>query len=398
MVCAALLTQGCGRQPAVIHAAAKDQGANIVTVQMGRLHRRARATGIVEAVRAFNVQVPRIAGQGGNLTLTRMIENGVTVKAGDLLAEFDRTQEVEAAREAKAKYEDLQHQVEQKQAEHRSEGEKRSAASQQAQADLAKAALEVRKGPIISEIDQLKNQAKLEDARAHVASLEKSNKFHDTAETAAIRILELQRDRQKVGLERAQRNSELLELRAPLGGMVALDNVWRNGTMGHAQEGDQLWPGSPLMRIFDPSEMELVVSLGEPDSAALTSDLRAEVHLDAYPDLRFTAHFESASPVATSTLGSSIRTFSARFRLDQSDPHLLPDLSAAIDIQARDGPEGPVVPRAAVRFRDDKASVWRVTAKGKVEQAVDLAGFDATQVEILSGLKPGDQVMLQGAE
>jgi hypothetical protein len=29
----------------------------------------------------------------------------------------------------------------------------------------------------------------------------------------------------------------------------------------------------------------------------------------------------------------SVKTFTARFRLDQSDSHLLPDLSAAVDIQ-----------------------------------------------------------------
>jgi hypothetical protein len=30
----------------------------------------------------------------------------------------------------------------------------------------------------------------------------------------------------------------------------------------------------------------------------------------------------------------SVKSFTARFRLDQSDPHLLPDLSAAVDIEA----------------------------------------------------------------
>jgi hypothetical protein len=37
--------------------------------------------------------------------------------------------------------------------------------------------------------------------------------------------------------------------------------------------------------------------------------------------------------VASSALGSPIKTFSARFRLDKSDPHLLPDLSAAVVLQ-----------------------------------------------------------------
>ena len=398
LLCVVLFGVGYAQRPSVIQAAAKTDQPKVITVQNGQLRRRMRATGVVEAVRAFTVQAPRISGQGGNLTLARLIPNGATVKAGDLIADFDRTQQLEAARDAKAKYEDLEHQVEQKQAEHRSDAEKRHAALQQAQADLAKAELEIRKGPIISEIDQLKNQAKLEDARAHVASLQKSNNFRDQAEASSIRILELQRDRQKVGLERAQRNSELLRLRAPLAGMVALDNVWRNGSMGHAQEGDQLWPGSPLLRIFDPSQMELMVSVGEPDGAALGPDSKAEVHVDAYQELRFTARFESASPVATSSPGNPIRTFSARFRLDQNDPHLLPDLSAAIDIEAPGGPEGPVVPRAAVRFREGKPTVSRLTPKGPVEQTIELAGFDAAQVQILSGLKLGDQVVLTGVE
>ena len=48
----------------------------------------------------------------------------------------------------------------------------------------------------------------------------------------------------------------------------------------------------------------------------------------------FDAHFESASPVASGSLDSPIKYFSARFRIDQRDPRLLPDLSAAVEIEA----------------------------------------------------------------
>jgi hypothetical protein len=105
--------------------------------------------------------------------------------------------------------------------------------------------------------------------------------------------------------------------------------------MGKAQEGDQLWAGQPLIRLFDPSEMEVRAQVGEPDDAALTPGCRATVRLDAYPDLTFEAHMVSASPVAAAALGSPIKTFSARFRLDKSDPHLLPDLSAAVVLDER---------------------------------------------------------------
>lgn len=291
-----------------------------------------RVSGTIQAVRSVLVQVPRIEGQGGNLTLTRLIENGATVHAGDPLAEFDRTNELKLAREAQAKYDDLSHQVEQKQAEHKSNAEKRTSELEQAEADLKKAQIEIRKGPILSEIDQQKNQVELENAKEHVASLQRSDHFHDLAEAAESRILELQRDRQKITVAREQSNAQKLSLRAPIQGMVALQNVFRNNSLGHAEEGDQLWPGSPLLELFDPSAMVVELSVGEPDGAVLVPGAKAVVHLDAFPKLSFTAHFDSASPVASGALDSPIKTFSARFVLDQSDPHLLPDLSAAVDI------------------------------------------------------------------
>src|SRR4051812_49208544 len=48
-------------------------------------NREVRATGTVQAVRSFVVQTPYIAGQGGQLTLTHLVENGIKVKEGDLL-------------------------------------------------------------------------------------------------------------------------------------------------------------------------------------------------------------------------------------------------------------------------------------------------------------------------
>lgn len=319
----------CGRSPApvaqVVHAA--DAGPRPAT------RHEVHLTGTIQAVHFFTVATPQIGGQDGRVTLTRIIASGMRVKTGDLLAEFDRTKEQDNARDAKAKFDDLSHQVEQRQAQNRADAAKRASDLQAAEADLAKAELELRKGPLLSEIDRLKNEVKAEAAREHVASLKKSSAFHDQADAAAVRILELQRDRQKVSLDRALSNADKLEIHAPLDGMVALENVWRNNSMGKPQEGDQLWTGQPLIRLFDPGEMEVRAEVGEPDYAALTPGSRATVRLDAYPDLTFEAHMISASPVASSGLGSPIKTFSAIFRLDKSDVHLLPDLSAAVVLE-----------------------------------------------------------------
>ena len=327
----ALALAACGRQK-VVQASADPAPAPVT-----HLEHEVRATGTVRAVHSYGIQVPQIAGQqGGRVTLIKLIANGAEVHKDDVVAEFDSTQEEENARQAQAKFDDLSHQVDQKRAQNRADAEKRASDLQKAHADLAKAQIELRKGPILGDIDRLKNEAKAEDAQAHVDSLLKSNGLHDQADAAALRILELQRDRQKLAYDRARTNAEKLILHAPVSGRVALENVWRNGSMGHAQEGDQLWWGQALLRVFDPSAMELQANVGEPDGAVLVPGAHATVSLDAYPGMTFNAEFVSASPVATSGLGSPIKSFSARFRLDASDPHILPDLSAAIVITPPD--------------------------------------------------------------
>jgi multidrug resistance efflux pump len=125
-----------------------------------------------------------------------------------------------------------------------------------------------------------------------------------------------------------------LELHASLAGLVAHQSLWRNNSLGHAQEGDQLYRGQPILSIFDPAEMLVRCAVGEPDGATLVPGSKATVYFDAYPDIALPAHFEFASPVASSALGSPIKTFSAVFRLDKSDPHLMPDLSAAVVVEA----------------------------------------------------------------
>jgi multidrug resistance efflux pump len=293
-----------------------------------------RITGLVRALRVYSVQVPQIAGvQGNRVTLVTLVPNGSTVKQGEDLAEFDNTKQLDDALEAEAKFDDLNHQAAQKAAQNRSDAAVRMEGLKQAEVDLGKAEIQLKKGPILNEIDRIKNEARAESARALVQSLLKSHAARKRAETAALRVLELQRDRQKVALDRAKTNAQKLTIKAPLSGMVALENIWKGGSMGHAQEGDQLWGGQSLLKIFDPSEMVVDAQVGEPDGTRLTPSLRARVRLDAYPDMELDAAFVSSSPVAVTALGSPVKNFNARFRLLKADPRLLPDLSAAVIIQ-----------------------------------------------------------------
>jgi multidrug resistance efflux pump len=311
----------------VAHAAAPPSG------DAGRVKREIRLTGIIEAVHSSKILVPQIYGPGGPLTLTHLIVSGSNVKPGDIIATFDATTQIDAARDAQAKYDDLGHQVDQKRAQNLADAAKRASDLKQAEGDLEKAELELKKGPTLPEIDRLKNDVKIEIARQHVASLRKSNTAHDRSDAAALRILELQRDRQKVALDRAQTNISKLEIHSSLPGMVAIQNVFRANSQGKPQEGDQLFPRQTLASIFDPKEMAVRCAVGEPDGVALRPGSRATIFLDAYPDISLPAHVEFVSPVAASALGSPIKNFSALIKLDRTDPRIMPDLSAAVVVE-----------------------------------------------------------------
>jgi len=307
--------------------------------EASRVKRQIRSSCIVQAVQAVKIVVPRVQAQSSYLTLTQLIPSGSHVKEGDLIATFDAAPQMDAARDAQAKFEDLGHQVEQRNAEIRASRERRIADLRQAEANLAKAELELTKGPVLSDVDLQKNKARAAGARTNLASLKKSMAFREKSEAASLQSLELQRDRQRIAMQRAQDNIKALEARAPLAGMVVHELTYRSGSYGHAQIGDQVVRGYPLVSIFDPSEMLVRCSVNEPDILALQAADTASVFLDAYPDLLFPAHFAFASPVASSALSTPIKSFMAVFKIDKPDPHLLPDLSAGIILAAPAGQE-----------------------------------------------------------
>lgn len=328
---AAAVLSACSRAPApetTVHADSSKAEA-------APPNEHIRSTGTIQAVRFNTIQVPQLRGPGGQLTLVRLVPNGTLVDEGDVIAQFDSVQQQDDARDARAKIDDLNHQIDQNRAQNRADNAWRAIDLKTAEGDLAKAEIELTKAEVLSEIDRLKNEAKAADARARVESLKKSGHFHDVADDAGLKILELQRDRQKMALDRALGNIEKCSVKAPMTGMVALENAWRNGSMGPFEEGDQAWPGQPLVRIFDPTDMVVITQISEPDGALLAQHgARARVLLDAYPGAVFDARLESSSPVASGGLQSPIRSFTARFHIEQHDPRLMPDLSAAVEIVA----------------------------------------------------------------
>jgi len=79
--------------------------------------------------------------------------------------------------------------------------------------------------------------------------------------------------------------------------------------------------------------MRVRAKINQADIERMRVGQSATITLDSYPSREFHAKLDQLSPIAaTSALSAKVRTFLAIFSVAEPDPHLLPDLAAAIDV------------------------------------------------------------------
>jgi HlyD family secretion protein len=293
-----------------------------------------RLTGKTQAVTSRAVLAPVLSGQQfSTLTVVRIVPSGSRVKKGDALAEFDRQAQLRDYVDKQAQAEDQNGKVLQAQAAELAAKAKDQTELELAGTALDKAELEMKKLELLSRIDAEKAQENLDEAKATLAQLKQTFVLKRKAAEASIHVLEIQRDRTRETMIHAQTNAALMQIRSPIDGIVVYNTIWKEGTMGEVQEGDQVRPGVPFMQVVDPSDMEVHVQINQEDLAGLRVGERARVHLDAYPDLALTGKLVSIDPMGKrGDFSARIRNFSATFTIEGNDPRLMPDLSAAVDV------------------------------------------------------------------
>jgi HlyD family secretion protein len=297
-----------------------------------------RLQGSVEPVRSHPVIVPRLTGPGtGTLVIVHLIKPGTSVKRGDLLIEFDRQAQIKTARDREAEYRDFVEQINRKRGEQITASAHGAAELKTAENAVKSAELEMLKNEVVPPITAEQNTLSLDEARAKAAQLRRTFDLRRKADAADIRALEIQRERAMNAWKHAESNASKMRVVSPIDGMVVLKSTWKNGTMGEVQEGEEVRSGLGIMDVIDPSAMQVRARVNQADVSALRVGQTARITLDSFPSRIFTGRLEQLSQIgAISTMSNKVRTFLAVFSLEGSDPHLMPDLAAAIDID-KDG-------------------------------------------------------------
>lgn len=292
-----------------------------------------RLHGMVEPVRSRPISAPRLAGTPGQLIVVRLAKAGTRVKRGDLLVEFDRTSQIKAARDREYEYRDLLAQIEKKTGEEQIARAGRESGLALAANALRRAELDLLGSDMLPGITAEKNRLILDEARARLEQLRKTGELRHRSAAADLRALEIQRDRAKNAWDHATQNARRMRIESPLDGLVVMKSIWKNGSMGDVQEGEEVRAGIPILDVVDPTEMRVRANVNQADAAYLAPGAPVRITLDSYPARTFDGRVQYVSPVAiTSSMSQRVRSFLAVFSVDGTDEHLLPDLAAAIDI------------------------------------------------------------------
>lgn len=199
-----------------------------------------------------------------------------------------------------------------------------------------------------------------------------------------IVLLGKQREIALLALEGAQEQREQANLRAPFAGTVLEVN---------AQAGELIFAGNAAATLADLSQLEIVAQIDEIDIAEVAAGQRVEITLDAFPDKRLVGQIKHINPAATPQRGSTV--YEATVTFDFAGLPLRPDMGANLTVITLDKADVLLVPSRAVVSAGQKKLVRVLEGRQTRETEVVLGLTNRQEVEILSGLREGQIVLVE---
>ncbi len=161
------------------------------------------------------------------------------------------------------------------------------------------------------------------------------------------------------------------------------------------------------------SRLQASVGINEVDVAKVALHAPAVITVDALPGAEFPGYVSQIAPASTNAFATdgsggsgggagganSISKFSVKVAFNRSDPRLRSGMSANVRIISRKHTGVVLAPLEAVSFPDKSGVVTVLMAGGKSEKRAIVTGLrDDTHVEVLSGLLPGDKLVIPPAD
>lgn len=163
----------------------------------------------------------------------------------------------------------------------------------------------------------------------------------------------------------------------------------------HATQGENVSPGDALFVVANTSKVWVIGQAYERQLARVVPDMKATVTLTAFPS----KSWEGKVDYIGATLSEGTRTLPVRVEIDNKEGFLRPGLFGSLQLFPGDMTgSGVLIPLTAVQELNGAAIVFvPEDEEGTFSmQAVTLGRENKVQVEVLSGLKAGSAVVVEG--
>jgi HlyD family secretion protein len=298
----------------------------------------------------------------------------------------------------------------------------------------------VRKGEVMAEIEHADINAQLEASRRAVAEADAALVQTIASRDEDARSYERQRALMKDGITtdaaltaaqaaaavsaarvksaeaaiasaraRVRVTEEALEntnVRAPFDGVVIRKRAEVGETVSpFGVQGQSSREGGAIATIADLGELEVQTEVSENSVAKLTSTMPAEVKLQAYQDQVYKGRLRQIFPSADRAKA----IVEVRVTILDADAHVKPEMSASVTFQekrkvdasaaASDVPAAPaapivLIPKRVLTDQNGASVVWVVTGTTATRRTVTLGRERLDQVEVRSGVAPGEALIL----
>lgn len=379
--------------------------ARSATVTTGTLNQTLRITGMTVAAETARIVAPQLSGRRSRnssqgdfrLTLKSLLPPGAHVKAGDVVAEFDRQfMELrldDLAADVRARELALET-VRANLLVNRKAYDQRILA---AEGEVGKARLDLRTIAVRSAIVAERYRLNLEEAQARLAQLRSESHFFDISETAAMRRQELELQGEQLDLRRAQRNAERMRIVAPISGVFVPQRIRRGGEYKDIQAGDDLPSGTVVGDIHDTSGLIVEATVNQADIHLLRPGLDATLRAEAFPDLSIPARVVRIGSLAQpgGVRADYVRHIPVRLKVLGNDPRLMPNYTVSADLTLASMPNVLLLPREAVTYTEQGPHILVRTGNTWNKRPVSVAASNHFQVALSSGATPGEVVALE---
>lgn len=334
------------------------------------------------------------------MPITFLRESGELVQAGDVVVQFDSTQQEYNLREAQADYAEAEQQVVNATATAKATEEESRYQVLSTESDVKLAELEVRRNPILASITARQNDLALEAAQNRYRQAQQDLKNKMTNAQAAVAIQQAALNKAKVTVDTNNTIIGSMTLKAKSSGYVNIlpntftQRLYWGMSMLPFQLGDIARPGMAVAQIPDLKTWEVSANVGELDRGHLSIGQKVSISVVALPGQSFPGHVKAIGGTSGSPWE---RHFETRIALDAPAPNLRPGMTSNMVITVEKLDNVTWIPAQALFESDGRTFVYLKGHGGFTQHDVSLFRRSETQA-VIKGIAEGDLVAMSNPD